>query len=238
VGSIDMTQSRRLSSVYEDKDDAEPVSFVTATGPSHAAGTRHHTSAAVPSLSVSGIAMVGRGMSTSTAVSPHTPHSPHLPGTARRISHGPHLAPGAHQHSMARPMPAGHMTSRKQSVATKDDDDADPLLAVLASTEAVTKAPKISIPRYSPDVWDSDADLIEARHQISENFRQQWDKGIQAYIKGDWQKARDIFHETVKLPLGAADGPSKNLIEYIDAHGGTAPSHWKEYRMDEEGGGH
>lgn len=43
---------------------------------------------------------------------------------------------------------------------------------------------------------------MDLRHQINSSFRQQWDKGIHAYIKGDWQKARDIFHETVKLPGG------------------------------------
>jgi len=74
------------------------------------------------------------------------------------------------------------------------------------------------------------------RPLISDAFRQQWDKGIQAYIKGDWQKARDIFHETVNLPGGQEDGPSKLLIHVIDEDGGTAPASWAGYRM--EGGGH
>jgi hypothetical protein len=77
---------------------------------------------------------------------------------------------------------------------------------------------------------------VECRHLITEAFRQQWDKGIQAYIKGDWQKARDIFHETVTLPNGHEDGPSKFLINVIDHHGGTKPANWAEYRVDEDGG--
>jgi hypothetical protein len=52
-------------------------------------------------------------------------------------------------------------------------------------------------------------DIVDLRHQINSSFRQQWDKGIHAYIKGDWQKARDIFHETVKLPGG------RDLYVYI-----------------------
>jgi class 3 adenylate cyclase len=94
------------------------------------------------------------------------------------------------------------------------------------------RGPKIRIHPYSPEVWESDADLIEVRHLISDSFRQQWDKGIQAYIKGDWEKARDIFHETVKLPGGREDGPSKFLINLIDEYGGTKPPNWQEYRME------
>ncbi len=85
-------------------------------------------------------------------------------------------------------------------------------------------------------MWDRDQDLVEVRHLISDVFRQQWDKGIQAYIKGDWQKARDIFHGTVNLSNGQEDGPSKFLIDVIDHHGGTKPADWAEYRVDEDGG--
>ena len=221
VGSVDVP-SRRLSSLHED-DDGDPVSFGTAPALPPPVAARHLPAITMlPSLSVPGIPLSGRGASTSV----NATSAPHPPGTSRRTSQG--LGAAGHRG-------VGGLTSRKQSVVVADDTA---MPAALVSSEVVDKAPKISIPRYNADVWDSDPDLIEARHQISENFRQQWDKGIQAYIKGDWQKARDIFHETVKLPLGAADGPSKNLIQYIDGHGGTAPSHWKEYRMDDDSGGH
>ena len=55
-------------------------------------------------------------------------------------------------------------------------------------------------------------------------------------ISGDWEKARDIFHETVSLPGGKQDGPSQRLIQVIDEHGGSSPSNWPGYRMDD--GGH
>ena len=69
----------------------------------------------------------------------------------------------------------------------------------------------------------------------SESFRQQWDKGIQAYLKGDWKKARDIFHETAVLPGGREDGPAKLLIRVIDDGGGSAPAGWAGYRVEAEG---
>lgn len=67
-------------------------------------------------------------------------------------------------------------------------------------------------------------------------FRALWEQGINAYIKGDWQKARDIFHETMRMSKDK-DGPSKFLIQTIDEHGGAAPSNWPGYR-DEAQGGH
>ena len=94
------------------------------------------------------------------------------------------------------------------------------------------KVPKIFLHTYTTDIWDVDMDIVDMRHLINNTFRQQWDKGINAYIKGDWQKARDIFIDTVKLPGGGEDGPSKFLIDFIDDYGGTKPAQWKEYRQE------
>ena len=97
------------------------------------------------------------------------------------------------------------------------------------------KAPVIKVPPYTQVIWTEDDDLVELRHNVNESFLQLWETGIAAYIKGDWQKARDIFHETMQLS-GRKDGPSKVLMEIIDEHGGTAPNDWAGYRA--EGGGH
>ena len=102
--------------------------------------------------------------------------------------------------------------------------------------DTTEKVPKIYLHSYTTDIWEVDMDIVDLRQLINSSFRQQWDKGIQAYIKGDWQKARDIFHETVKLPGGSEDGPSKFLINLIDNNGGTKPANWQEYRQ--EGSGH
>ena len=101
-----------------------------------------------------------------------------------------------------------------------------------AHFDATEKVPKIFLLEYNTNVWDVDRDIVDLRHLVNASFRQQWDKGIHAYIKGDWQKARDIFHETVKLPCGGEDGPSKFLITVIDDNGGTKPPTWQEYRQE------
>ena len=42
--------------------------------------------------------------------------------------------------------------------------------------------PRITIPRYSSSIWDSDVDLVDVRHLISDSYRQQWDKGNKQHV--------------------------------------------------------
>jgi class 3 adenylate cyclase len=93
------------------------------------------------------------------------------------------------------------------------------------------KKPNVIVPAYLESVWETDVDIIQLRHLVNDAFRALWKEGMAAYIKGDWQKARDIFHETMRSS-NAQDGPSKFLIKVIDEHGGTAPHDWQGYRQD------
>jgi class 3 adenylate cyclase len=102
--------------------------------------------------------------------------------------------------------------------------------------ERAKQTPTITVAKYNQAVWTEDADIVELRHRVNDSFRALWENGITAYIKGDWQKARDIFHETMRQSHGK-DGPSKFLMEVIDEHQGTAPHDWPGYR-DEGSGGH
>lgn len=93
------------------------------------------------------------------------------------------------------------------------------------------KSPTIIVPKYKTDVWETDVDVVNLRNLVNDAFRSLWKEGMAAYIKGDWQKARDIFHETMRSS-NAQDGPSKFLIKIIDEHGGTAPHNWHGYRQE------
>lgn len=103
-------------------------------------------------------------------------------------------------------------------------------LAKLKQTPTIVVAP------YTQQVWTEDADIVELRHRVNDSFRGVWEQGVAAYIKGDWQKAREVFQETMRMSHNK-DGPSKFLLEVIDENGGTAPTDWAGYR-DEGGGGH
>lgn len=127
----------------------------------------------------------------------------------------------------------GHIPAGIDEGDEKKEGDVE--TAINAVNERRTEAPTISLPPYTQDVWTDDAEIVELRHLVSDSFRVLWDKGIDFYVKGDWQKARDIFHETMSMSNGK-DGPSKFLMDVIDTSGGTAPHDWPGYRT--EGGGH
>ena len=65
----------------------------------------------------------------------------------------------------------GHGSHDNLGMALVDGDDKTPTAA------DGSKNPVFLIPRYSEEIWDDDPDLVEARHLISDSFRQQWDKG-------------------------------------------------------------
>lgn len=119
-----------------------------------------------------------------------------------------------------------------------DENDAEAVEAA-AAVEALEKrkqTPTMTVPKYTEKIWIEDQDLIDLRHKVTDGFRIVWDEGINAYIAGDWAKAKERFDEVNRLVKGK-DGPSNNLLEYMGEHGYVAPSWWKGYR-EEEGGGH
>ena len=113
----------------------------------------------------------------------------------------------------------GHDRAAAGVSAISDDDD------------EMKKAPTIIVNKYTDKVWVEDDDLVALRHNVNDSFRSLWAIGIDAYIEGNWQKARAIFHETMLLSSNQ-DGPSKFLITLIDEHGGDAPKDWPGYRAD------
>jgi hypothetical protein len=121
-----------------------------------------------------------------------------------------------------------------QAVADGDVEvgDASTQLAIAAVDRLAP--PVIIVPAYTEDVWTEDLDLIELRHHVNEGFRSLWAAGVEAYIEGDWPQAKQVFDKTMELSH-SRDGPSKFLLEEINAHHGVAPSEWQGYRLDGDG---
>lgn len=99
----------------------------------------------------------------------------------------------------------------------------------------LNQTPNIVVAPYTQQVWTEDSDIVELRHRVNDNFRLVWEQGVAAYIKGDWQRAKEVFQETLRMSQNK-DGPSKFLLEVIDENGGTAPTDWAGYRDEGEGG--
>lgn len=104
--------------------------------------------------------------------------------------------------------------------------------AAAAEAERRTQPPSVIVAPYTQDIWTEDADIIALRRHVSSAaFQQTWNRGISAYLQGDWHQARDCFHETNHLVFltGSRDGPSIALAERIDNAGGVAPQDWPGY---------
>jgi hypothetical protein len=201
----------RLASIRQSTDEENMLEAITAL---HAAQTRGPTRDYMLNLNLKKDGLKG---------------SPGTQGNTQSLQASPR---GTRRNRPAFPESGKPIASMERRKSTSDQQhDLEMGMADDVQHDA-EKAPKIFLHPYTTDIWDVDMDIVDMRHLINSSFRQQWDKGIHAYIKGDWQKARDIFHETVKLPGGGEDGPSKFLINLIDDYGGTKPSTWQEYRQE------
>ncbi|KAJ1403392.1 hypothetical protein B484DRAFT_457553, partial [Ochromonadaceae sp. CCMP2298] len=92
-------------------------------------------------------------------------------------------------------------------------------------------APVYKLPRYNRKMWETDAELVEMRGHVTEQFADLWGPAVQAYIEGDWTQAHTLLTETLALSK-QNDGPSHFLLDQIDQHGGKAPADWQGYRND------
>jgi class 3 adenylate cyclase len=119
--------------------------------------------------------------------------------------------------------------------AEKKEDEEAAMGKLVPSNDRDKSAPIIVVPLYSPALWDTDHDLVDLRHLISNNMRVRWAQGMDAYVSGDWDRATRVFNEAL-AETGGKDGPAKFLLSVIsDEYRGNS-DHWPGYRM--EGGGH
>lgn len=146
----------------------------------------------------------------------HHPH--HLPAMRTSLQHGGGL---------------GILAEEGSDHANQERKDAEDIEEARKSKARQT--PTVKLPPYTQQVWTEDSDVVELRHKVSDAFRAQWENGIIAYIKGDWEAAKTIFTDLLKQSKNK-DGPSKFLLDVIKEHHGEAPADWAGYRM--EGGGH
>jgi class 3 adenylate cyclase len=156
----------------------------------------------------------------------HVPHHAVRKGSKDQVQHKQSVSAGRGRRASALiiPMIAPVVEVKDEGERAEEED-------LERRRQKAKEAPTLVVPKYTQEVWAKDEDIVELRHRVNDSFRALWENGIAAYIKGDWQKARDIFHETMRLSKNK-DGPSKFLMEVIDEHGGTAPPEWPGYRAD------
>ncbi len=81
------------------------------------------------------------------------------------------------------------------------------------------------------EVFEKDSDLISLRKHITEEFSQNFAKGVTAYLIGDWEISRTFLTESDRimrnsLPEGDGDGPSQTLLAFMGSYQFIRPSSW------------
>ena len=85
------------------------------------------------------------------------------------------------------------------------------------------------LPQFKVSVWDEDMDMVNLRIHFRPEMRINWDKGIKAFIAGDWSTATTQFQTVLELTNGK-DGPSKHLLKKMEAYSNKVPVDWKGFR--------
>lgn len=48
-------------------------------------------------------------------------------------------------------------------------------------------------------------------------FDNTWQNGMKAYLEGNWRVAWINFEKTMSMIMGLTDGPSENLLKFIES---------------------
>lgn len=64
---------------------------------------------------------------------------------------------------------------------------------------------------------------------IFKEFFKAFNKGFDAYISGDWNKAKDILSQIEEIK-GMGDYPTQNILEVMKEYNFKSPSNWRGYR--------
>ncbi len=86
---------------------------------------------------------------------------------------------------------------------------------------------------YDVGIWERDQDLIQLRHLATSTFKETYRQGLENYLSGDWEKAREYFIKADSLMINSdssGDGPSKTLIAYMRKRDFQCPHDWKGFR--------
>ena len=86
---------------------------------------------------------------------------------------------------------------------------------------------------YDYSLWDNDGDLIQLRKHATIQFAETFKSGVDAYLIGNWNIARQKLEEADRMMVNSdtgGDGPSRTLLNYMGLREWVCPSDWKGYR--------
>ncbi|KAL7552266.1 hypothetical protein ACHAWF_015498 [Thalassiosira exigua] len=104
-----------------------------------------------------------------------------------------------------------------------------PKFSSLSVQEVLTRQAE----NYDASTWVSDPDLIQLRRLATPIFLKTFDKGLNNYLGGRWDEAREDLEKADKLMASndiGGDGPSRAILKYMEANQWACPPSWSGHR--------
>ncbi len=73
-----------------------------------------------------------------------------------------------------------------------------------------------------------DKRISDVCYLMDESYYEIWEKGVNEYLKGNWEKALEHINKT--LDHKREDKPNQMLLQYIHSFNNKCPENWKGYR--------
>lgn len=86
---------------------------------------------------------------------------------------------------------------------------------------------------YDASTWISDPDLLQLRCLATPQFVRTFDKGLQNYLGGQWEVAREQLGKADQMMASndiGGDGPSRAILKYMELNDWVCPETWLGHR--------
>lgn len=86
---------------------------------------------------------------------------------------------------------------------------------------------------YDVSHWIQDQDLIQLRRLSTSEFRKTYRQGLEHYLNGQWEDARENLLKADTMMIGSdigGDGPSRALLNYMQSRNWKCSEDWNGYR--------
>lgn len=86
---------------------------------------------------------------------------------------------------------------------------------------------------YDASAWTSDPDLTQLRCLATHQFLKTFEKGLNDYLSGHWDVAREQLEKADKMMASndiGGDGPSRAILKYMQENDWVCPPSWQGHR--------
>ena len=86
---------------------------------------------------------------------------------------------------------------------------------------------------YDESVWMSDPDLMQLRCLATPQLLKTFEKGLNSYLDGRWDKARECLEKADQMMASndiGGDGPSRAILKYMKSNSWVCPPSWLGHR--------